>query len=342
VSQSGSRGALDALGWNDRVAALYSELAAPSDTPGRVVRVARGHTVVVGVDGNEVLITSQSTAAVGDWVVLNDGAIVHTLPRWSSLDRQDPDGTGLQTLASNIDVVLIAAPADRLSPTRVERELAVAFDSGAHPIVVVTKSDLADPTTVSELEGRLKGVEVIATCVTSLQGVDLVTGALRPDRTAVLLGPSGAGKSSLVNAVVGTNALAVGSVRDVDSRGRHTTSSRQLVAVPGGGVLIDTPGIRSLGLAGDGGLESTFPEIEELALACRFDDCRHQVEPDCAVIAAIRDRRLDPRRLDSFRKLHGEIAAAERNKDPLQRKEELRVWKLRAKAGRQKARRRSR
>lgn len=341
MSQSFSGGALDALGWSDRVAALYSESASPSDLPARVVRVERGQSAVVGIDGLEVLVTSQSQPAVGDWVLLRNGAIVHTLPRWSALTRQDPDGTGLQTLASNIDIVLIAAPADRLNATRVERELAVAWDSGGRPIVVLTKSDLATRAAHADLQDRLVGVEVIATSASTREGIDLVTAALRPCQSAVLLGPSGAGKSSLVNAVLGSELLAVGEVRDADRRGRHTTATRQLLPVPGGGVLIDTPGLRSLSLAGDGGLEAAFPEIESLASECRFADCRHEVEPDCAVKAALREGRLDPRRLESYRKLHREVAAEDRTKDPIKRKEELRIWKLRTKASRQHAKRRT-
>jgi ribosome biogenesis GTPase / thiamine phosphate phosphatase len=340
VPESPLGGALDALGWSDRVVALYSESAGPSDLPARVVRVERSQSAVVSTDGNEVLATSESPPAVGDWVVLRDGAILHVLPRWSALTRQDPDGSGLQTLASNIDIVLIAAPADRLNPTRVERELAVAWDSGARPIVVLTKVDLAKPTARAELQDRLVGVEVIATSTSTREGIDLVTAALRPDLSGVLLGPSGAGKSSLMNAVVGSQVLAVGEVRDVDQRGRHTTATRQLLAVPGGGVLIDTPGLRSLGLAGDGGLQAAFPEIESLASQCRFNDCRHQVEPGCAVIAALRDDRLDSRRLENFRKLHREVAEVERRQDPVKRKEELRKWKLRTKASRQHQKRR--
>ena len=167
-----------------------------------------------------------------------------------------------------------------------------------------------------------------------------MTAALRPDLSGVLLGPSGAGKSSLVNAVLGSEALAVGEVRDADQRGRHTTANRQLLPVPGGGVLIDTPGLRSLGLAGDGGLEAAFPDIEDLASQCRFADCHHEVEPDCAVIAALKDGRLDRRRLESFRKLHREVAASDRALDPVKRKEQLRIWKLRAKASRRNDKRR--
>ena len=340
MSQTPSGGVLDALGWSDRVAALYTELAGPSDLPGRVVRVERGQSVVVSFDGLEVLATGETASAVGDWVVLSDDVIIHTLPRWSALTRQDPDGTGLQTLASNIDLVLIAAPADRLNPTRVERELAVAWDSGARPIVVLTKVDLAGPGAQAELQSRLVGVEVIASSANTREGIDRLISALRPDRSAVLLGPSGAGKSSLVNAVLEAEVLAVGNVRDTDHRGRHTTTTRQLVAVPGGGVLIDTPGIRSLGLAGDGGIDAAFPEIEELASQCRFTDCRHEVEPDCAVMAALRDGRLERSRFESFRKLHREVAQDSRHKDPVKRKEELRIWKLRTKAARKHEKRR--
>jgi ribosome biogenesis GTPase len=307
--------------------------------PGRVVRVERSQSVVACTDGSDILAVSQSTPAVGDWVVLREGAIAHILPRWSALTRQDPDGNGLQTLASNIDIVLIAAPADRLNPTRVERELAVAWDSGARPIVVLTKVDLATPSAHAELQDRLAGVDVIATSANTRRGIDSVTAALRPDRTAVLLGPSGAGKSSLVNAVLGDEVLAVGKVRDADQRGRHTTATRQLLAVPGGGVLIDTPGLRGLALAGDGGLQAAFPDIEDLASQCRFNDCRHEVEPNCAVIEALRDGRLDRSRLASFRKLHREVAADDRSKDPVKRKEELKIWKLRAKASREHAKR---
>ncbi len=340
MSQRISGGELAALGWNDRVAALYTDLAGPSDLPGRVVRVERSQSVVAGLDGLEILATSQSAPAVGDWVVLREGAIAHILPRWSALTRQDPDGTGLQTLASNVDIVLIAAPADRLNPTRVERELAVAWDSGARPIVVLTKVDLATPDAHADLQDRLVGVEVIASSANTRQGIDQVTATLRPDRSGVLLGPSGAGKSSLVNAVLGAEVLAVGRVRDVDRRGRHTTATRQLLAVPGGGVMIDTPGLRGLALAGDGGLEAAFPEIEELASQCRFTDCRHEVEPDCAVMGALKDGRLDPGRLESFRKLHREVAADDRRQDPVKRKEELKIWKLRAKASREHDKRR--
>lgn len=342
MSQSMNVGALASLGWSDRVAALYEELAGEHDMPARVVRVERSRSVVVGPDGIDVLADSAILPSVGDWVVVNDETIRHVMPRWSELNRRDPERPADQTLACNIDLVMIVAPADRLSHARVERELAVAWDSGARPLVVLTKVDLAAPDVHSGLERRLVGVDVIASSVVTGDGVDEVLAVLRPDRTAVLLGPSGAGKSSLANAVLGDEVLATAEVRGADRRGRHTTTSRQLLAVPGGGVIIDTPGIRSLGLSSDVGLEAVFPEIEELAAQCRFSDCRHEVEPDCAVLAAIDENRLDSARFTSFRKLQREMEALDRRQDPLRRQAGLQVWKAREKAAKNHDKRRSR
>jgi ribosome biogenesis GTPase / thiamine phosphate phosphatase len=337
-----SGGALAALGWSDRVSILYTDLAGPTDMPARVVRVERTQSVVVGDDGVDTLVTSGPPPAVGDWVVVRDGLIREILPRWSELARRDPDGTGNQVLASNVDLVLIAAPADRLSAARVERELVVAWDSGARPIVVLTKVDVGAPGAHAELIERLVGVDVIGTSVTTGEGLDELAAALRPDLSAVLVGPSGAGKSSLVNAILKDDVLATGEVREGDKRGRHTTTSRQLLIVPGGGVLIDTPGIRSLGLAGDISVEAAFPDIEMLAAECRFADCSHEVEPGCEVKAAIADGRLDMNRVSSFRKLRLEVANETRRRDPIERKESLKIWKARTKAVRQMGKRRSR
>jgi ribosome biogenesis GTPase len=264
------------------------------------------------------------------------------LPRWSSLTRADPSGSSVQTLAANVDVVGIAAPADRLSLARVERELVVAWDSGAQPLVILTKSDLAPRGLRASLNSRLAGVDVVATSAATGEGVAEVHERLRPARTAVLLGPSGAGKSALANILLGAAVLATGDVRPADRRGRHTTTFRQLLAVPGGGVLIDTPGLRSLGLAGDVDIEQAFPDIGALARGCRFSDCRHDQEPGCAVVAAAVSGDLDPARLVSFRKLQREVGAEARRSDPLLRKAELSVWKSRVKSARRNDKRRSR
>jgi ribosome biogenesis GTPase len=273
------------------------------------------------------MLHAQVLPAVGDWVAAAGSVVVAVVPQWSALTRADPAGNGLQVLAANVDVVAITAPADRLSPARVERELAAAWDSGAQPLVILTKADLADPTTAENLATRLVGADVIATSAATGAGVDEFRRRLQPCRTAVLLGPSGAGKSTLANALLGEDILATGDVRDGDRRGRHTTTSRQLVAVPGGGVLIDTPGLRSLALAGEVEIGQAFPEIEALAGGCRFGDCTHTVEPGCAVIAAAGDGGLDPARLESYRKLQREMAAEARRTDPLARKAQLSEWK---------------
>jgi ribosome biogenesis GTPase len=248
--------------------------------------------------------------AVGDWVaVRDDGLVVAVADRWSELARRDPSG-GHQVLAANVDVVFVTAPADRLSLARVEREAAIAWDGGARPVVLVTKCDLpAADDVVAAARDRLVGVDVIATSALTDAGLDDVAGELRPNRTAVLLGPSGAGKSSLTNALLSADVLPIGDVRAADHRGRHTTTSRQLLAVPGGGVVIDTPGLRSLSLPDDrGGVAAAFPEIDELAAGCRFADCAHGSEPGCAVRAAEADGALDPARLASYLKLRAEHA----------------------------------
>jgi ribosome biogenesis GTPase len=312
------------------------------DELARVVRIERSRAVVFGADGTDQLASAASLPAVGDWVLVREAIVREVLPRWSALTRSDPDG-GVQVLAANVDLVIITAPGDRLSPARVERELALAWDSGGRPIVVLTKADLVPPATLEDLQARLVGVDVIATSALSGVGINEVADALRPDHTAVMLGPSGAGKSTLANALLGGDYLATGAVREGDRRGRHTTTSRQLMGVPGGGVLIDTPGLRSLGLAADSaGIAHTFPDIDRLADMCRFSDCRHDSEPGCAVTDALGSGGLDPERYESFQKLQREVAAEARRTDPRIRKAQLSVWKAQLKSARANDKRRPR
>lgn len=326
---------LASLGWDSRVEASLAEVA-PGLLPGRVVRVDRGGCVLALTDGDH---SARSTVAVavGDWVGTRqhgcDLVVEAVAPRWSGLVRRDPEGL-TQILAANIDIVFITAPADRLSAARVERETVVAWDSGAQPVVLLTKADLAEPGLVARLRTRLIGVDVIPTSTVTGAGVDQVAEALRPCRTAVLLGPSGAGKSSLVNMLLGADLLVVADVRDGDRRGRHTTSVRQLLGVPTGGVLIDTPGVRGLALADGEGIARTFPDIEDLAADCRFADCRHEQEPGCAVTAAVDTGELDARRVTNYHKLRRELDFQLRRDDPLARSEAERVLKIRAKAAR--------
>jgi ribosome biogenesis GTPase len=333
-------GALSAYGWSDRVLALFNDFASlgtdddPGAVPARVVRVERSSCSAVFSDGAEQLLQFSVLPAVGDWVVASQGWARHVLPRWSSLTRlaPDPRGDGKQVLAANIDIVFIAAPADRLSAALVERELAIAWDSGAQPVVVLTKADLAAPGAVEELSRRLVGADLLVASTVTGEGMAELRQFLAPGKTAVFLGPSGAGKSTLANALLGGDILPTGAVREGDHRGRHTTTWRQLVSVPSGGALIDTPGVRSLGLPGDVSIGDVFVEIEILAPECHFDDCRHEGEPGCAVALAVARGELDPERLGNFHKMQREIAAERRRFDPLARKAELRIWKERTKA----------
>lgn len=322
---------LIAYGWDDRIATLYSLVDIPGHHPGRVIRTDRGSSLVV-TDMGTIRATPYSLAsrrhgvegavATGDWVALLDDpaegwAVVSVLPRRSELSRLDPEpgAATQQVLAANVDVVAVVIPLDRpASAGRVERFSTVAWESGAVPAVILTKADLATDldTTRAEVEAAAPGVDVIVTCATTGEGVDDVAALTVPSRTLALLGPSGAGKSTLVNRLVGDDVQQIGDVRDGDRRGRHTTTSRELIPIPGGGVLLDTPGVRSLGLWDvEAGLSDAFPEIDEFAMACKFRDCAHEAEPQCAVREAISTGVLDERRLASYRKLEREMARLE-------------------------------
>jgi ribosome biogenesis GTPase len=205
-------------------------------------------------------------------------------------------------------------------------------------VVVVTKSDLATPLGLADLSARLPGIDLLAASSYTGAGLDAIASMLAPNATGVLLGPSGAGKSSLVNALLGETTQQIGDVRSGDARGRHTTTSRQLLAVPTGGTLIDTPGLRSLGLAADqNSVQAAFSDVSDLAANCRFSDCRHESEPGCAVNDAVAAGRLDPRRLASYRKLQREVAFHARRDNPLERQAQTRQWRARAKANRARA-----
>ena len=303
------------LGWDDHFADLFIEHAAAGLVPARVVRVDRGLCDVLAESGP---IRADSTAVVssdpartvctGDWAALRPGPepeLVALLPRRSAITRASVDRTShVQALAANVDAVVVAVSAASVNAGQVERLLALAWESGALPVVALTKVDVVDhPDELSATVTALApGVEVIPTSATTGSGladlVDAVTG------TAVLLGPSGAGKSTLANALLGREHMAVNEVRAVDGKGRHTTVHRELLPLPNGGVLIDTPGLRGIGLqdAADG-VERVFAEIEEYAQDCRFRDCGHGSEPGCAVQEAIIDGRMDVGRLDRYRKL---------------------------------------
>lgn len=315
---------LERLGWDARVASLVTPLLeqSPESVAARVSRVERTgcRLALDDSDGDEPARAAGPRLAVGDWVTArrddHDLEVVAVAPRWSQLTRRDPSGD-VQVLAANVDFVLITVPADRISLARAEREVVLAWDSGARPVVLVTKADLAAADAVSLVQDRLVGVDVLPVSTVTGEGLAEVRAALRPNRTAVLLGPSGAGKSSLVNGLLGESRAEVGEVRTGDRRGRHTTTAREMLEVPSGGVLIDTPGLRSVGLTGSEDLAEAFADVEELAAGCRFGDCGHRTEPGCAVRAAVESGRLSEDRAASYVKLQREVRFEARRDDPL-------------------------
>ncbi|MDX6466902.1 MAG: ribosome biosis GTPase / thiamine phosphate phosphatase, partial [Gaiellaceae bacterium] len=222
--------------------------------------------------------------------------------------------------------------------------LVTIWESGATPEVVLTKADRIDDPgpMVAEVESVALGVPVHVVSAISGQGMEALRARIQPGTTAVLIGSSGVGKSTIVNAFVGHEQMAVKEVRADDDEGQHTTSHRELILLPGGGVVIDTPGIRELQLwdASEGGMGETFSDVEELAAECKFNDCTHTSEPGCAVLAAIEDGTLTQDRLQSWFKLQRELRAIAARHDHLLRKEETRKWKLLAKDANTRARRR--
>jgi ribosome biogenesis GTPase len=312
------------FGWGDRWVALFASATEGADAalPGRVVRHDGVAVLVATEDGTDslpVLASVDPAPVVGDWVVVdaNTRAVVDVLPRSSLLRRQDPDG-GEQALVANLDVLLIVCGLDRpVKPGRIQRSTALAWDAGATPVVVLTKADLADdPEAVAaEVAAGNPGVDVVVSSSQDGRGVEEVQGIAR-DRTIVLLGESGAGKSTLANALVGDEVTATAAVREGDAKGRHTTTRRELHVLPTGGVLIDTPGIRAVGLWVDpDAVAATFDDIEELAHGCRFNDCAHAGEPGCAVAAAVEAGDLAPERLEAWHTLQREAVSAARRAD---------------------------
>jgi ribosome biogenesis GTPase len=350
-------GALAALGWDDAWAAQARALAA--DAVGRVSRVDRGVCTALSTEGavraslggdllDAVAHDATEAPCTGDWVTLRHWPDERTtaeavLTRRSSIVRADPspDSRG-QVLAANVTLVGIVAGLDQVPAlTKLERLLAVAWQSGAEPLVLLTKSDLADDAAevASDVAIAAPGVDVVCCSTVTGDGLDQLRERLGPGATLALLGSSGAGKSSLVNALVGAEVLTTKQIR-ADGRGRHTSVRRELIGLPDGGAVIDTPGLRGVGLFdSDEGLAATFADVTELARSCRFADCAHETEPDCAVLAAVDSGALTERRLESWRKLQREQAWMAARKDARLRSEQVKVWKQRTKASRANRRR---
>ncbi|MEU8305675.1 ribosome small subunit-dependent GTPase A [Actinomadura sp. NPDC048955] len=317
---------LTRYGWDDAYEHAFTPHLAAGLIPARIVRAERGLCEAVtdaGIVRAEVPAARQgdplAAPCTGDWATLRPATADHAamlhevLERRTALVRSSASRTSHgQVLAANVDTVVVTVSlASPLKHDRTERMLALGWESGAQPVVVLTKADAsADAASAqAEVSEVAPGVDVLVTSAVTGEGLDVLTAVL--SGTVVLLGPSGAGKSTLGNALLGESLLATGAVRATDGKGRHTTAWRELLPLPGGGVLLDTPGLRSIGLHdAQSGLEQTFADIEQLAQDCRFADCAHVSEPGCAVLAAVEAGTVPERRLESYHRLLRENAYA--------------------------------
>lgn len=336
---------LQALGL-DTPTAEYLATLSDELVPGRVVRVDKGLSTVLTEDGPTraswsgavlaaIAADSQATPCTGDWVALrhwpDDRITVEAVaPRRTEIVRAEVGGSSRgQVLAANVDVVAIVVglhPEPNIG--RIERFLALAWESGARPVVVLTKADLVgDADSVAEdVATAAPGADVLVCSATTGEGLEDVRALLDGNATMALLGTSGAGKSSLVNALAGVELLDVQAIRE-DGKGRHTSVRRELIVLPGGGVVIDTPGLRGIGLQeAGGGLAAAFPDVTALAEQCRFKDCVHATEPGCAVQQALDEGTLSVRRYESFVKLQREAAYMARRADTRVQTETRKAW----------------
>jgi len=348
-------------GWDERWAETFTPYAAEGLAPARVAIEFNHIYRLFTADGD---INAQQTgrmlhravgrhqlAAVGDWVALRkrpgdaSGTIEAILPRRSKFSRKVAgELTEEQVVAANIDTVFLVMGLDYdYNPRRLERYLLMSYESGATPVVLLNKADLADDlvSRIAEISAVAQGAPVHAISAKPKRtvgmpaGVDIVEHYLGPGRTGALLGSSGVGKSTLINALVGSELLETNEVRESDSRGRHTTRHRQLIVLPGRGLLIDTPGMRELQLWVAETASESFEDISELAAGCHFTDCQHREEPRCAVKSAVEEGRLPADRLASFHKLQDEVRALEARKDVRAQIDEKRRGKTTQKAMKQ-------
>ncbi|WP_293375829.1 ribosome small subunit-dependent GTPase A [Phenylobacterium sp. SCN 70-31] len=344
---------LVSYGWSQTLHDQFQALPADGLIPARILVQQRGGYRLVTEDGeidaraSGLLMKGPEAErpAAGDWVAVEPrpgetlGLIQAVLPRRTAFIRKaaGPRG-GAQVVAANADVAFLVASMNAdLNLRRLERYLATAYESGAEPVIVLTKADLTpDPAAVcAEVDAIAAGAPVLAVSSKTGAGLDEVAARLPPGLTAVLLGSSGAGKSTLLNALAGEARMAIGEIREDDARGRHTTTHRELVLLPSGGLVLDTPGMRELGLwEADAGVSATFEDVEALAAQCRFSDCRHTGEPGCAIRVAVAAGDLAEDRLRAYEKLQAELAYEHRRQDPEAERQNRRLWASRHKAGR--------
>ncbi|MGA4692446.1 ribosome small subunit-dependent GTPase A [Rhodococcus sp. BUPNP1] len=326
-------------GWSEQIAERFADNDIQG-TPGRIVRVGRGHGDAVTSAGPLRVRTAGHHVCTGDWVIVREpptegdtiGTVCAVLRRTGAIRRADASGRSEeQVLAANVDTVVVTVAADTLDLGRMERLLALAWDSGAQPVVALTKVDLATEAVFEQVAVLAPGASVVEVCAPDRSGLSELRTLLHG--TVVFVGASGAGKSTLVNALCGRDIQATAPVRQADGKGRHTTTDREMVPLGGGVTLIDTPGLRGVGMWDAGaGIASAFPEIDELARYCRFADCAHETEPGCAVRAAVDRGDLDARRVESHRKLRRENEWIAARSDARLRHERTREIKVMSRA----------
>lgn len=335
---------IESYGWSAALQDAFAPHAMQGHFPARVIAHHRGLWRLIAAQGEVVGRLSGRYAleagpgehpVVGDWLAIGapEGgeAIIHALmPRASAFKRRAPAG-GVQVVAANVDVALLVAALNKdLNPRRLERYLVAARDSGAVPVIVLTKTDLCvdSMAEVRAIEAIAAGAPVVPLSARTGAGLGALDAWLKPGVTAALLGSSGAGKSTLLNALAGRVLMDTGEIREGDDRGRHTTTHRELFRLPSGALLVDTPGMRELGLlADDEALDASFSDVVALAEACRFNNCTHANEPGCAVLAALESGALSNDRWQAYLKLHRELAFAARKEDVVAEAANRARWK---------------